>query len=411
MEHLEKNNLINQSQHGFMPGKSCATNLLEFFEKATRAVDGGKPVDVIFLDFAKAFDKVPRERLLAKLRAHGITGNLLTWIRNWLTGRKQRVVLNSKHSTWSEVLSGVPQGSVLGPILFLVFINDLDQAARLISILSKFADDTKLGHTVQSTEEKQALQQSLNQLCEWAEMWGMAFNVKKCKVLHLGYNNSKQVYTMHGQQLETTEEERDIGVMVSNTLKPSAQCRKAAQTAQAVLGQLARAFHFRDRHIFLRLYMQNVRPHLEFSSPAWSPWLESDKACLEKVQMRAVNMISGLKGRSYEEKLRELGITTLEERRHQLDMTQTYKILTGASKVDSGTWFERASDGIKATRLAADPLNIKQRAARLEIRRNSFSQRVVDDWNKIPSSVKGSVSVNGFKNGYKSLRRDPVVTT
>ena len=127
--------------------------------------------------------------------------------------------------------------------------------------------------------------------------------------------------------------------------------------------------------------------------------------------MRAVNMISGLKGRSYEEKLRELGITTLEERRHQLDMTQTYKILTGASKVDSGTWFERASDGIKATRLAADPLNIKQRAARLEIRRNFFSQRVVDDWNKIPSSVKGSVSVNGFKNGYKSLRRDPVVTT
>ncbi len=146
------------------------------------------PFDVVFLDFAKAFDKVPRERLLEKLRAHGIRGKALNWIRNWLTGRKQRIVLNGKFSSWAEVISGVPQGSVLGPILFLIFINDLDSTV-LIDILRKFADDTKLGQAVGTNEERALLQQALDNLCQWSDTWGMEFNVKKCKVMHLGFNN------------------------------------------------------------------------------------------------------------------------------------------------------------------------------------------------------------------------------
>jgi len=115
------------------------------------------------------------------------------------TGRKQRVVLNGKYSTWSEVLSGVPQGSVLGPILFLIFINDLDSAAQFIDLLQKFADDTKLGQTAETPEEREKLQQSLTSLCEWAQKWGMEFNVKKCKVMHMGFNNPCQSYSMNGQ--------------------------------------------------------------------------------------------------------------------------------------------------------------------------------------------------------------------
>jgi ribonuclease P/MRP protein subunit RPP40 len=201
-----------------------------------------------------------------------VRGRVLEWIRSWLSGRKQRVVLNGKFSSWLEVLSGVPQGSVLGPLLFVIFINDMDDTVEhLTSILRKFADDTKLGKKVRTDKERQELQAALDKLCHWADRWGMEFNVSKCKVMHMGHANQKHDYYMNGQQLEKSEEERDIGVMITSNLKPSAQCAKAPRTAQGVLGQITRAFHYRDRHVFMRLYKQYIRPHLEFSTQAWSP--------------------------------------------------------------------------------------------------------------------------------------------
>jgi hypothetical protein len=286
----------------------------------------------------------------------------------------------------------------------LIFINDLDVAASLIEILRKFADDTKLGQTMSTDEDRERLQQALNSLCDWADKWGMEFNIKKCKIMHLGHNNPGHVYTMKNQQLETTEIERDIGVNVSNSLKPSLQCAQAAKTAQSVLSQISRAFHFRDRHTFKKLYVQYVRPHLEFAVTAWSPWLEADKSCLEKIQQRAVSMISGLKGTTYEEKLREIGLTTLEERRHQADMIQAFKIIRGFDKVDSNTWFQEVDVSIRTTRSAADPLNLRPQAARLETRRNFFSNRVVEAWNLIPGDIKRSKTVSSFKNAYRSHR-------
>jgi hypothetical protein len=233
MEHLEKNTLIGSSQHGFLPGKSCSTNLLE---RVTREVDEGKPFDIVFLDFAKAFDMVPKNRLPEKLRAHGVGGGVLRWIQNWLSGRRQRVVLNGKKSGWSNVLSVVPQGSVLGPFLVLIFINDLDSVAPMVEIIRKFADDTKVGNSAKTVKDREDLQEALDKLSNWADRWGMEFNVNKCKVMHVGHNNEKHIYTMNGQQLAETEEERDIGVMVSRHLKPSAQCRNAARTAQDSTG-------------------------------------------------------------------------------------------------------------------------------------------------------------------------------
>jgi ribonuclease P/MRP protein subunit RPP40 len=150
------------------------------------------------------------------------------------------------------VLSGVPQGSVLGPLLFIIFINDMDEVVRQINILKKFADDTKLGKTVLVEKDREELQEALDQLCIWAKKWGRVFNVGKCKVMHMGHHIPAFNYTMNGQILEETKEERDIGVIVSSNMKPTAQCLRAAKTAQTVLGQLSRAFHYRDRHVFTR---------------------------------------------------------------------------------------------------------------------------------------------------------------
>ena len=404
VKHLEVNNLINSSQHGFMRRKSCTTNLLEFLEKLTMEVDQGNCMDILYLDFAKAFDKVPHRRLVEKVKAHSIQGKVLNWIRSWLSNRKQRTVLNGEASEWGAVHSGVPQGSVLGPLAFVLFINDIDEAANNISIMNKFADDTKCGQVIKGEADITKLQSCIDNLMEWATTWGMSFNVSKCKLLHIGRSNQRAEYTMDGVKLAKTEAEKDIGVKVTESLKPSVQCREAAQRANNVLGQITRAFHYRDRKTFIQLYKQYVRPHLEFSIPAWSPWLVGDKEVLEKVQERAVRMVSGLQGSTYLERLKELNLPTLETRRLHFDLIQTYKILHHKDNVEAALWFDLVdSTSQRQTRQTCDPLNIKKKHAATDIRRAFFSNRVVDHWNKLPSEVKAAKSVNIFKSNVKKL--------
>ena len=215
----------------------------------------------------------------------------------------------------------------------------------------------------------------------WADVWGMAFNVAKCKVMHIGHGNPRYDYTMQNMPLTITEEERDLGVVTSFRLKPGAQCKKAAKTAQAVLGQIARAFYFPDRHVFVQLYTTYVRPHLEFAVQAWSPSrTAADTAVLKQVQKRAIKMVSGLRGREYEDRLAELGLTTLEERTHQADMAMTYRIWTRKDDVDPAEKFTMAAQAARVTRRAADPLNVIVKHGGLDIRRNFFSVRVTEDW-------------------------------
>ena len=404
VEHLERNKLIRPSQHGFMKGRSCTSNLIVFLDKLSAAVDAGEAVDVVYLDFAKAFDKVPTQRLLKKVKAHGIGGQLYQWIKSWLTDRRQRVVLNGQASGWAAVLSGVPQGSVLGPLLFLIFINDLDGAAPGVDILLKFADDTKVGQIVRNEEDCARLQAALDGMVDWTVRWGMQFNVQKCKVMHVGRSNAEHKYSMGGAELSKTEEERDLGVIVSNKLKPAAQCAKAARTAQVVLGQIARAFHFKDKYVFIQLYKTYVRPHLEFAVQAWSPWTAADKDVLEKVQKRAVRMVSGLRADTYEDRLKELGLLSLEERRHQADMVLVYKILHGKEDIEAADMFSMAAEAVRVTRTAADPLNVRVRHGRLDCRKFSFSVRVTELWNNIPADIKNSRSVTSFKAAYNKYR-------
>jgi hypothetical protein len=247
VEHMENNNLIEDSQHGFVRGRSCATNLIEFFDYVTSIVDGGGAADAVFLDFAKAFDKVPKKRLLEKTRSIGIGGKVYTWIENWLSGRKQRVVLEGEGSDREDVTSGVPQGSVLGPVLFLIFIRDLDRATVSGTRVKKFADDTKAANQLRNDADRAELQQTLDNMMDWACKWGMEFNRKKCKVMHFGAGNPKHQYSMGGHILDEITEEKDVGVTVSHNLKPGAHCSRAAKTATVVLGQIGRSFKYRDK--------------------------------------------------------------------------------------------------------------------------------------------------------------------
>ena len=258
VNHIERHRLLADSQHGFCKGKSCVTNLLEFQNRLTKWLDEGRPFDIFWLDFARAFNKVDHRRLMCKIKSFGIDGKLLAWIGDWLRGRRQRVVVEGQTSDWAAVLSSVIQGSVLGTLLFVIFINDIDEEAE--AYIRKFADDTKGGMVVENEEDAEMMQRELDKMVEWAERSRMEFNVEKCKVMHVGGRNRGFKYKMAGQDLGETELEKDLGVLVSDNLKPSAHCSKAAKKANAVLGQITRAFHYRTKHVLAKLFKAFVRP-------------------------------------------------------------------------------------------------------------------------------------------------------
>ena len=407
VEHLSENNLIFESQHGFMRKKSCLTNLLEYLETLTDLVDSGHAVDVIYLDFAKAFDKVPHQRLIAILKAHGIQENLLNWIEAWLTGRQQRVVISGETSDWLPVTSGVPQGSVLGPILFIIFINLFDLAVKdNVKLLSKFADDTKVGCIVDTENDVKNMQYVLDKVVEWADLWQMQYNGDKCKVLHFGRQNTGAHYAMGGYApagsiLEKPALEKDLGVIISTDLKPALQCQAAAKKANSVLGRMARAISYRDKRVWLSLYKVYVRPILEYCVQAWRPWMAKDVKVLEDVQKRAIRMTSGLKGDSYEKKLKEVKMTSLEERRQRGDIIQTWKILNGKDQVQENHWFQRYTENQgPETRLSSNSVNLRHKPFRTDVRRHSYGVRVPKIWNDIPMEVRSEVKINQLKNKY-----------
>ena len=260
MDHLEKHNILVEAQHGFQKKKSTLTNLLKYMEAVTDAVDKGLQVDAIYFDFKKAFDKVPHRRLLAKLEGVGVKGQLLSWIKNWLTGRKQRVCVENQFSTWTETTSSVPQGSVLGTILFLIYINDLQNVVN--SDLSMFADDTKVFRVIKDKIlDKSSLQEDINAMFQWSKDWLMEFNVEKCCTVTFG-NGQQNIYTLADITLESVNCQRDVGIQIPRNLKFEEQCAAVINKANSVLGQIKRAFNTRDQSIILSAYKTYMLYHI-----------------------------------------------------------------------------------------------------------------------------------------------------
>ncbi|CAM5146391.1 unnamed protein product [Natator depressus] len=268
---IEVNGNWDKIQHGFTKGQ---TNLISFFEKVTDFLDKGNAVDLIYLNFSKAFDTVPHGELLAKLEKMGFNMKIERWIRNWLKGRLQWVTLKGELSGWKEVTSGIPQGTVLGPILFNLFITEL--GTKRGNVLIKFADDMKLGGIANTEKDRDIIQEDLDDLVNWSNCNRMKFNSEKCKVMHLGVNNKNFSYKLGMHHLEVTDEEKDLRVLVDHRMTMSRQCDMAMKKANMVLGCIRRGVSSRDKEVLVPLYKALVRPHLEYCVQFWSPMFKKD---------------------------------------------------------------------------------------------------------------------------------------
>jgi ribonuclease P/MRP protein subunit RPP40 len=394
IKHLVDVGLLSPFQHGFLPGRSCLTQMLQCMNDWTRLLGKRQGVDIMYLDFAKAFNSVSHRKLLRKLHALGVRGKLLRWIQAFLSKRRQRVRVNNSFSDWCDLLSGVPQGSVLGPILFAIYVNDLPGAVRNSSV-RLYADDSKLYFSVNSVEDAAAFQEDLNRIHAWANEWQLTLAFHKCAVLHCGFSNQRFDYTIAGVPVAKAASYCDLGITVTPDLKPSVHCRTLAKCAFTRANLILKAFFTKDPYFFMRLFNVFVRPKLECNTPVWSPGYRRDIDVIESVLRNFTSRIPGFRVWNYEERLITLKQDSLELRRWVFDLCLVYKILGGLIELSRVEFF--LTDPNPERTRASHSRKLIRSTDYSVVRSSFFSNRVVPVWNGLPESVVSAPSLNAFK--------------
>ena len=404
--HLEKNKLICSNQHGFRKHRSCLTQLLVHIDTILQNLQNGVDTDVIYLDYAKAFDKVDHELLLKKLYGYGVRGKLLMWLNSYLSNRQQTVVVNGEHSIPAKVVSGVPQGTVLGPVLFILYLNDLESCIKH-SIISSFADDTRLKKAIQSIHDTKKLQDDLDSTIEWSERNNMQLHQSKFELLthstgraklmtELPFSTEFTEYSTQDQSVISPKPKvRDLGVTITEDLSWSPHINNLADDGKKISSWILSVFKDRSANTMLPLYKTLVRSRLEYCSPLWNPAKVEDIMKLENLQRTLTAKITEVRHLSYWERLKSLELMSTQRRRERYIIIHVYKILHELAPNDISMQFHQTSRRGICCKVPGLVKNCRQRFQTMYD--NSFAVTGSKLWNLVPANIKLKQSLDGFK--------------
>ena len=411
-EYLEVHNILSSEQFGFRSGRSTMDQLLLSYNDISDWLDSGLVVDLILFDFSKAFDVVCHTVLLRKLRSIGIHGRLLLWIERFLLGRTMQVTIQGAVSSPKSVTSGVPQGSVLGPVLFLIYINHV--AAHLSCKYKIFADDLKVfmgirdptSDTNTVSHDAGQYQLDIDCLCKTAKSWGLHMNHTKCTVLRFKRKNHDlpaPTYHLDSKPLRVSRTQSDLGVVVDDTLKFHDHIQRTAHKAGGLAQNLLKCTVCRTREFMLQLLVTHIRPVIEYCSCVWNTGYHQDVRLLESVQRRWTKKIEGLQDLDYGSRLKALNLFSVQGRLLRADLIQYWKILNGKSVIKPDDLF-LLSPAYSRTR--GHRLKLSHRRTQTEGRRRFFGFRHVAVWNGLPESVVTSHTLPSFKSSLVSSLGD-----
>ena len=396
------NEIIHSSQHGFLPGKSTETAGLSFFDFLCRNADLSYNIDVLFLDYKKAFESVPHDRLVSKMVKYGFDDVLLKWIRNYFNDRKQMVIYNGHRSSLRHIRSGVIQGSVLGPILFDIYMNDFEVDFEY-SFVVKYADDIKLANVWSErgadNDYEDRLQLDVQKLQIWNDTNGMTLNLEKCRMMHIGANNTRIPVHVCGIPIPITNSYKDLGIIITDQLSFDEHINGMVNKARQRLGLIRRTFCHCEQQISITLYKTHVRSVLEYGSLIWHPYKVKNINKIEGVQRRMTGSFQNLRHLPYRERLKELNLLSLSTRRIRYQLIFLYKMFHGRINVDFRELFHVVTD----FRTRGNHLRIQPKNSRHDYRRHFFTSSIAKYWNMLSDDEINNNSLSQFKSTLQSL--------